>query len=215
MSSVGPVERRGPPPPLRTKQEAGPSDARQPPQSKRVLERPVKRSAGLYAQVVITRRIILGIPYVGRQVKENLEARIRADLEGKCVVEGYVKPGSTRLLTYSSGLIKGSDVQFEVVVEAQVCNPVEGMLIGCVAKNITKAGIRAGLDTDPSPVVVFVARDHSHMNEQFNSVQEGESIRVRVIGQRFELNDPFISVIGELVEEKTRQRPPRPKLVIP
>jgi hypothetical protein len=74
------------------------------------------------------------------------------------------------------------------------------MNITCLAKNITKAGIRAESSTEnPSPVVVFIARDHHFNNNKFINIQEGDTMLVRVIGQRFELNDPYISIIGELV----------------
>ena len=32
--------------------------------------------------------------------------------------------------------------------------------------------------------------------------KEGDKINVRIIGQRFELNDKYVSIIGELVKEK-------------
>jgi hypothetical protein len=94
-------------------------------------------------------------------------------------------------------------ISFEVVFECDICFPVEGMLVSCVAKNITKAGIKAESATDvPSPIVVFVTKDHHYNNAYFSEVQEGDKINVRVIGQRFELNDKYISIIGELVKEK-------------
>ena len=88
------------------------------------------------------------------------------------------------------------------------------MLVSCVAKNITKAGIRAESATEvPSPVVVFIAKDHHYNVSHFNDVKEGDKINVRVIGQRFELNDKFVSIIGELVKEKefipTENKKPR------
>ena len=87
-----------------------------------------------------------------------------------------------------------------MVIECEVCFPVEGMVVDCLARNITKAGIRAESATDsPSPIVVFVARDHHYQSKQFSNVQEGDKIRIRVIGQRFELNDKYISIIAELV----------------
>jgi hypothetical protein len=77
------------------------------------------------------------------------------------------------------------------------------MLVSCIAKNITKAGIRAESASDvPSPVVVFIAKDHHYNVAHFNDVKEGDKINVRVIGQRFELNDKYVSIIGELVKEK-------------
>jgi hypothetical protein len=49
---------------------------------------------------------------------------------------------------------------------------------------------------------VFIARDHHYNVADFGSVKEDDKFTVRVIGQRFELNDKFISIIGEFVKEK-------------
>jgi DNA-directed RNA polymerase subunit E'/Rpb7 len=164
----------------------------------------------VYSRCMLTRKIVLPISTIGKTLKENIEENIKSTFEGKCVVEGYVKPYSSKIITYSSGLIQGGNkVTFEVVFECDVCFPVEGMIIPCVAKNITKAGIRAESANDvPSPIIVFLAKDHHFNSAHFAEVQEGDKINVRVIGQRFELNDKFVSIIGELVREQ------KPKLVI-
>lgn len=173
----------------------------------------------VYSRCMLTRKIVLPISTIGKTLKENIEENIKSTFEGKCVVEGYVKPYSSKIITYSSGLIQGGNkVTFEVVFECDVCFPVEGMIIPCVAKNITKAGIRAESANDvPSPIIVFLAKDHHFNSAQFAEVQEGDKINVRVIGQRFELNDKYISIIAELVKEKeipigTALR--KPKIVI-
>ena len=131
----------------------------------------------------------MNIIHVGSNIKQTLEKVIASEIEGKCIVEGYIKPNSTKILTYSSGEISGINVIFEVVFECFVCSPVEGMHIKCIAKNITKAGIRAETPEEPSPVVIFVARDHHTTKPYFAKVQPNDNITVRVIGQRFELND--------------------------
>ena len=158
----------------------------------------------VYSRCMLTRKIVLPISTIGKTLKENIEENIKATFEGRCVVEGYVKPHSSKIITYSSGLIqRGNKVTFEVVFECDVCFPVEGMIIPCVAKNITKAGIRAESANDvPSPIVVFLAKDHHFNSTQFAEVKEGDKINVRVIGQRFELNDKYISIIAEIVKEK-------------
>ena len=175
----------------------------------------------VYSRCMLTRKIVLPISTIGKTLKENIEENIKATFEGKCVVEGYVKPHSTKIITYSSGVIQGGNkVTFEVVFECDVCFPVEGMIIPCVAKNITKAGIRAESANDvPSPIVVFLAKDHHFNSTQFAEVKEGDKINVRVIGQRFELNDKYISIIAELVKEKevpigAFQKEKKPKIVI-
>lgn len=176
------------------------------------------RIQSVYSRCLITRKIVLPITTIGKNLKENIEENIKANYEGKCVVEGYIKPNSSNIITFSSGSIeRGNNVLFEVVFECDICFPVEGMLISCVAKNITKAGIRAESANDvPSPVVVFIAKDHHYSVSYFSEIQEGDKVTVRVIGQRFELNDKFISIIGELIKEKDNKSKQvvKPRLVI-
>jgi DNA-directed RNA polymerase subunit E'/Rpb7 len=174
------------------------------------------RFQSVYSRCLLTRKIVLPITTIGKNLKENIEENIKANFEGKCVVEGYIKPNSSKIISYSSGIIqKGNNVLFDVVFECDVCFPIEGMLITCVAKNITKAGIRAESDTEvPSPIVVFVAKDHHYSVSYFAEIKEGDKINVRVIGQRFELNDKYISIIGELVKEKEYKPAAKPRLVI-
>jgi DNA-directed RNA polymerase subunit E'/Rpb7 len=176
-----------------------------------------QKSTGIYTTNIITRRINLKINYVGQNLKQNLEEKIKSEIEGKCIIEGYIKPDSCKIITFSSGIIKSDYVQFEVVIECLICNPVEGIIVNCIAENITKAGIRATLDEENSPLVIFIARDHFHLSDYFNTITEKMEIKVRVIGQRYELNDKYISVIGELVEHSTsskKKKVSKPRLVI-
>ena len=154
----------------------------------------------IYSKSLLTRNITLPITVIGRNIKETIENVIYAHYEGKCLVEGYIKPKSSKIITFSSGVISGDQISFEVVFECMICNPVEGMNIMCKVKNITKAGIRAESALEnPSPIVVFVARDHHFNNNKFLNIHEDDTIQIRVIGQRFELNDSYISIIGELI----------------
>ena len=173
----------------------------------------------IYTRSLITRSISLQMVNIGKNIQQTIERFIIENYEGKCVVEGFIKVGSCKIITYSSGLIKGTNIGFEVVFECRICCPVEGMLIQCIAKNITKAGIRAeSSDETPSPIVVFVTRDHHSMVQHFATIEEGNKFTARVIGQRFELNDKYVSIIAELVEPKKDytmpKEPSKPKLVI-
>jgi hypothetical protein len=158
----------------------------------------------IYSRGLITRNVTLAITNIGKNIKETLENSIAFNFEGKCLVEGFVKPNSSKIISYSSGLIeRGNLISFEIIFECDICFPVEGTKITCIAKNITKAGIRAESAFDvPSPIVVFIARDHHYNVADFGSIKEEDKFTVRVIGQRFELNDKFISIIGEFVKEK-------------
>lgn len=187
-------------------------ESQQPPVAK--LFKPKNKSReprNVYSLSQITKSISLPINAIGKGLYQTIERTIAAMVEGKCIVEGFVKTGSVRVITYSSGLVKSNSVLFNVVFECSVCYPVAGMLMNCIAKNITKAGIRAeSSEETPSPFVLFIARDHYYASDYFNSIEEKEKFTARVIAQRFELNDKYVSIIAELVPQKEYvQKKPR------
>ena len=159
----------------------------------------------VYHRSIISKKVILNINNIGGNLKEIIEKKISYDIEGKCITEGYIKPRSVAIINYSSGRItNGTNIIFDAVFECDVCLPVEGMKVECIAKNITKAGIRAEInvsadENETSPVVIFIARDHHIENKYYNDISENDTISVRVIGQRFELNDKYITIIAELL----------------
>jgi len=177
----------------------------------------IKESNEIYSKSLFSREVCVSITNIGKNMKETLERIIASEIEGKCIIQGYVKPGSVKVQNYSSGLVNTDKIIFNVVLECYISNPVEGMIINCFAENITKAGIRALITKENSPLLIFVARDHNFMSSYFNSVKENDNIKVKVIGQRFELNDKYISIIASLVEdhENILQLQPKPKKKLP
>lgn len=161
----------------------------------------INSTTAIYNKNILTRKIYLSINEIGSNLKENIEKKLQATLEGKCNVEGYIKSNSIDVLTYSSGEVKGDKIIFNVNFECLVCKPVEGTIIkDCIVRNNTKAGIRAELKNEkPSPLVIFVSRDHNYKNEKFSKLNENDIISVKLIGIRYELNDSNICAIGELV----------------
>jgi DNA-directed RNA polymerase subunit E'/Rpb7 len=155
-----------------------------------------------YIQSVLSMKIILPITEVGGNIKQNLERMIVSKTEGKCIVEGFVRPDSVQILTYSSGKVNSGSVEFQTTFSCMVCHPVDGMLINCTANTITKAGIHAEVIDNKGnvPITVFIARDHHIFNDKFDKVTENAKLVVSIIGIRFELNDSNICVIGKLVE---------------
>ena len=167
----------------------------------------------LYMENVLTRSIELPFTKMGKNVKELLHKKLTTLLEGKCVIEGYIKNNSIRVINYSAGELTSSNVKFVVLFKCLVCNPTENQRITVRALNITKAGIRAEAVTGgESPLDVFIARDHNYKNKQFATIKDGDEFDIKVVGQRYEINDPVISVLGEL--PKPRIRKSKPRLVI-
>lgn len=163
----------------------------------------------LYIKKVLKREIVLEFKMIDNNVKNSIENIIKKTYEYKCSVEGYIKPNSCKLINYSTGICKGSNIIFEVEFECLVCCPKEGDLLECVAKNITQAGIRCMIfdNQNISPVVIYLSKDHNIGKKGFTNIKEDDVISIKVIGQRYELNDRQVSLIGELVEKKILKKP--------
>lgn len=155
----------------------------------------------VYIRSLLTQKTVLKYDEVNSELFNILETKIKKLNEGKCIKEGYVKNNSVKLLTYSSGELFDNKILFECVFECLITNPVESTLIYCITKSITKVGVRAELivDDEISPYIIFIARDHHYNNESFSQIKENDIIQVRILGQRYELNDKFISIIAELI----------------
>jgi hypothetical protein len=152
------------------------------------------------------------IPMVnmGGNMEEVLSNEI-ASLEGKCLEEGYLKRGSTKLVRYSCGVLKGANIIIQVIFQGKIANPVKGQTFTCVVENNTRAGIKGRLDAEENPFIVFLAKDH-HTMPEFSDIQENEKIKVVILGQRFEINDPKISIIAVL-DELYKPEPESPPFI--
>lgn len=157
-----------------------------------------KKLHEIYSNSVINKEVVLDITEIDSNLDNIILNKITNLIEGKCIEEGFVKPNSTKILSYSSGLVDGSKIIFKVIIECLICYPVEGNILSCIVKNITKAGIKAELNDEYNPLLIFIARDHNYLNSSFGQLSIDDIINVRIIGFRYELNDNFISVIAQL-----------------
>jgi hypothetical protein len=168
----------------------------------------------LYKKKIINYDILLPFILINMHAssRSNILALLHTTLisciEGRCISNGFIKPDSVKIINFTCGKIVQKNVQFNLEVECLVCNPVENSIIDCVAKNITQAGIRAVSSDEHSPIVVYITRDYHTQspNSYFNSIKEGDTIKVKIIGKRFEMNDKFIQIIGEIVTPKKEKQ---------
>uniref|UniRef100_A0A6C0JDW3 Uncharacterized protein n=1 Tax=viral metagenome TaxID=1070528 RepID=A0A6C0JDW3_9ZZZZ len=155
----------------------------------------------IFTPVIASTTISMRVELLNKNtLQDDLLNVLRSQMEGKCTKDGFIKEKSIEVLKYSAGELKSNKIILSVSYHCLACMPVEDMIIDCTVKNITKAGIRAEISKYlKTPMVIFIARDHHYKNDAFSDVEEGKIIRVKVIGQRFELNDDYVSVIAELV----------------
>jgi DNA-directed RNA polymerase subunit E'/Rpb7 len=122
----------------------------------------------------------------------------RDKLEGRCRKEGYLSINSMTLESYSGGLLFADSVSFDVRFHADVCNPSVDTVTECKIINNTKIGIRGIYQEKDNPIIFFVSREHNP-KKNFDEYFIGQTIQVKIIGTRFELNDPSISSISEII----------------
>jgi DNA-directed RNA polymerase subunit E'/Rpb7 len=171
---------------------------------KPVPEKPVPRQEPeldydiLYTQSIIHHKVSVPFNNIGNNMENYFKKHAIRYIEGKCRKEGYIRPNSIKVVSYSTGLLNADNVIYDVVYSADVCFPCEDMIIKCKIVNITKIGIRAIISEIHNPIVLFISREHN-ANKNFEDYDEGNVINIKVIGHRFELNDEYISVIGEII----------------
>jgi hypothetical protein len=73
--------------------------------------------SSIYSRCLITRKLVLPASMIGKNLTEMLEKKIISMTEGKCLVEGFVKPKSVKMITHSSGIVESESVFFEIVFE--------------------------------------------------------------------------------------------------
>lgn len=151
--------------------------------------------------ISITKLCQLPISFLGNNVNETLTNYLKNNIEGKCSNEGFIEKNSIIIRDISTGLLKETFIEYTVTFECKSCYPVEGMIIECIVKNITKAGVKAHILHPDNPITIFVSRDLHLDNDEFSNLNIDDNIRVKVIGVRFEINDHFVSIISEFVEK--------------
>lgn len=130
----------------------------------------------------------------------------RKHLVNKCHKEGYISSSPFKVISYSAGKTIKTNLVYDVVFEFKVCYPYEGMIIQCIIQSITKIGIKAIVNKDEyeNPIVVFASHLHNpgifqtQNDTKDGGYKEGQIIQVKVVGFRFEINDPSIYVIAEI-----------------
>ena len=133
------------------------------------------------------------IPSIDLLLEEKLSSR----LEGKCSRHGFVKPGSVKIMSRSMGSVERGrftgDLLFYIQAEGTVLNPPDGHILEGEIIRKNKMGLYVNYN---DAIRVIVPRDVNIGNEEFESVDIGETVRVEIKKSRFQVNDEYILSVG-------------------
>jgi len=144
--------------------------------------------------------VSISVPFenAGKNMESYFISYSEENLEGRCWKEGYVRKGSSRVISYTAGLLEGTSIGYHVLYLVEVCYPYESMEVDCTIQAIHKVGIQAIIRETYNPMVLYITREH---NEKINMEEYkiGQPIRARVLGHRYEPGDPNLVVMAEMV----------------
>ena len=179
-----------------------------PPASTSVYTHANESGDSLYYATVVRRKLCIPFSTINFEcIEDHLRKFVSNEIEGRCIAEGFVKPNSCNVRSYSIGTFSAGNIRFDLEIECMICCPKEGSIMNCLAKTVTQAGIRAHACINPSPVVIYISREMHDAsvassatrttNSSMDSIKPDDVIQIRVVGRRFELNDKHVSIIGE------------------
>jgi hypothetical protein len=156
------------------------------------------QDSALYVPSILNIGLYVPFHQAGKNMDSYFLAYASEHLEGRCWKEGFVRPGATKVFSYTAGLLNGTTIEYQVLYLVEVCFPYESMEVECIVKNVNKIGIRATVREKQNPMVLYVTREHNQ-NVLMEEYKPGQKIKVKLLGHRFEQGDPSIVVLGELV----------------
>jgi DNA-directed RNA polymerase subunit E'/Rpb7 len=156
-------------------------------------------TTGMFERRELTRVLPVHSKHLQRNIQSSLLSQIKAQVEGRCGVEGYVQPRSSVILEYSLGRmsILKSGVNYRVKFQADICLPHKGQQIaGAPVMFRSKIGVHA----EVSPLKILLPRDLHIGNEEFEAIAENDTLDIEVLGAEFKQNDESIFVLGKLLK---------------
>lgn len=166
----------------------------------------------LYDRQMVQFKVVLSFNEITTSIESRFIEYAKRHIMGKCHKEGFISFKYVKIIDYSSAVLQGNKAHFDVKYEFDICYPYEDMELYCEIESITKIGIKGIISKNKkrNPYIVFASRIHNPEafaseddqdveNQDENSYNIGDIIKVRVIGNKFEVNDPHISLLTKIV----------------
>lgn len=164
------------------------------------------RQMSLYKPVFLDKRVSLS-PREYAEAVEDLDGfltkKIRKTLESRCSQHGWIRPGSTTILSRSLGQAEHgrftADFVYYCKVRALCLTPYANQVAEAQVLKANKMGAYVLVMSDgrvQDAMRVLLPRDLHMGNAEFEELSAGANIRIRVLRSRFQAGDEFIQAVG-------------------
>ncbi len=160
----------------------------------------------LFKPVFIDQRVTLSpteVADAAGKIDEHITMKLRGKLEEQCCTHGYVRPGSIQLLARSMGQAEHglftNDFVFQCKVRMMCLLPYADQIMDARILKVNKLGAYALIVDEGrlrEAMRVLVPRDLHIGNAEFEALEVGTGIRIRILRSRFQINDPFIQAVA-------------------
>lgn len=140
-------------------------------------------------------------------IDELLQKKAKELLENKCSEQGFILPGSVKLISRSMGYFEAArftgDSIYYVKLEGKVIYPVDGIRI--IGEVIRKN--KMGLYVDYKKAIrIQVPRDLHLGSEEYEAVNIGDIVEIEIKRSKFQINDPYILSSGIFITTKSEEQ---------
>jgi len=157
-----------------------------------------KELEDIYVECILKEKIIVEAKNLNHKIDDYINNYLKKRIENKCINEGFVQEDSINIINKSVGIIKNSrfygEVSYDILYNANICNPVPGNIIDCKVKFVNKLGLLG----NNGPLVIIVGRQFHKNSEILDEINVDDIVKVKVIAKKFSINDNEIKVIAKL-----------------
>jgi bifunctional polynucleotide phosphatase/kinase len=151
-------------------------------------------------------------------VQSMLLQKLQETLENRCSEHGFVIPNTISIESHSMGYFEPGrftgDALYYVKAKGQVYYPVDGMKVMGEVLRKNKMGLYV---TYQKALRIQIPRDLHLGNEEFESVEIGDTVEVELKKSLFQVNDPYILVNGIFINRFAKEKEevvPKPAKVV-
>lgn len=132
-------------------------------------------------------------------IRNMIETKLREIHEGKCNSNGFIRPGSIKLLARSMGVAENGkftgNMVFDCKFSCDVLYPTAGSVFEAMVIKVNKMGVYAVIE---DAIRILLPRDLHVGSAEFDAIETGARIRTRLERSRFQTKDNFIMAVGKL-----------------
>jgi hypothetical protein len=138
----------------------------------------------------------------GKTVNDVLQMKLKEMIESKCSEHGFVLPGTVEIISRSMGYYEHArftgDTVYYIKAKGKVLYPGDGIRVTGEVIRKNKLGLYV---VHRDALRIQVPRDLHIGNDEFDSIEVGDSVDVEIKKSRFQINDPFILTNGLFIRK--------------